>query len=297
VFVDGVGIGPSDDALNPFLAAALPTLRSLLGGDVPTLERPSVTGARATAFPLDALLGVEGIPQSGTGQTALLTGLNAPQRFGRHFGPWVPVSLRPALSEENILVRAVRGGRRVAFANAYPADYLALRPRRVAAPPLAADSAGLLVRHSEALGRGEAVSSEIVNDGWRKHLGHTELPVVSPDEAGRNLARIAAAHELTFFAHYATDHVGHRGGRPEAIRALERLDAFIGGLLDEVPENTSVVVASDHGNIEDVTKGHTLNPALGLVIDADHERWSGVTALTDVAPQICRSLGLEAEKA
>src|SRR5690606_30042777 len=155
LFVDGVGIGVDDPDVNPFLRAELPVLRALLGGGVPTLEAPVLEGPRGRTFPLDACLGVPGTPQSGTGQVALLTGRNAPALFGRHFGPWPPVALRPLLAEWNVLRSAVAGGATVAFANAYPRGYPEGRSaRRVAAPALAAKSAGLLTRHHEALARG-----------------------------------------------------------------------------------------------------------------------------------------------
>ena len=48
------------------------------------------------------------------------------------------------------------------------------------------------------------------------------------------------------------------------IGALERVDAFLSGVLDACPTETLVLVVSDHGNIEDVRVGHTKNPALGL---------------------------------
>jgi hypothetical protein len=172
------------------------------------------------------------------------------------------------VEERSVLRRALDGGRSAAFANAYPKGWPGPRGgRRIAGPPLAARGAGLLDRHQEALGAGAAVSSEIVNDGWRRHLGHTWLPEVTPAQAGANLARIAAEHDLTLFAHYATDTVGHRGDMDAAVEALERVDAFLGGVLAGVPPGTHLVLASDHGNIEDVRTGHTRNPALGIVTD------------------------------
>jgi 2,3-bisphosphoglycerate-independent phosphoglycerate mutase len=106
IFLDGVGIGSGDPDSNPFLRAELPTLRTLLGGRIPHLGDPESGTSNACAFPLDPLLGIGGLPQSGTGQTALLTGENAPAIFGRHFGPWVPVRLRPLLAEKNVLSMA-----------------------------------------------------------------------------------------------------------------------------------------------------------------------------------------------
>lgn len=294
VFLDGVGIGEPDPGRNPFLVARLPTLRSLLGGRLPTSEAPRVAGPDAVAFPLDATMGIGGTPQSGTGQSALLTGRNAARIFGRHFGPWTPVALRPLVEEHNVLTRAAAAGRSVAFANAYPRGWPGPRGgRRVAAPPLAARAAGVLDRHEEALGEGRAVSSEIVNDGWRAHLGHDWLPVISEEEAGRNLARIAADHELTLYAHYATDTAGHRGGMEGAVRALERVDRFLSGVLAELDGDVSLLVASDHGNVEDVTTQHTRNPAFGLVAGAASRHVAGrLEELTDVATWVLDGLGV-----
>jgi len=293
LFLDGVGIGAEDPERNPFFTGRLPTLRGILGGRLPTLDRPRVEGSRSVALPLDATLGVEGIPQSGTGQTALLTGRNAPALFGRHFGPWTPVRLRDLLDRENLLSRAVESGASVAFANAYPGGWPGSRDtRRLAAPPLAARAAGLLIRHVEELARGDAVASEIVNRGWRTHLGHDSLPDISPREAGVNLARIASRHRLTVYAHYETDHAGHRGGMEGAVAALERVDSFLDGLLGESGDDLLLIVTSDHGNVEDVTAQHTRNPALGLVHGPGaSDIASGLSRITDVSDLVLGLIG------
>jgi 2,3-bisphosphoglycerate-independent phosphoglycerate mutase len=160
-----------------------------------------------------------------------------------------------------------------------------------AGPPLAALGAGLLTRHTAALQNGDAVASEIVNDGWRALLGRTELPVITAADAGSNLARIAATHDLTLFAHYATDYAGHRQDMDAAVAALERLDEFIGATVVNLPADALLFVISDHGNIEDVRTGHTRNPALGLVAGAGHTLLSRrLASLTDVTPTILDAL-------
>jgi len=296
VFVDGVGIGPDDEDRNPFVRAwaraLVPTLHKLVGGTPPTLSDPHVRGDGAHAFPLDATLGIDGTPQSGTGQAALLTGVNAAREYGRHFGPWTPVSLRPLVEERSLLRTAQADGHRVAFANAYPRGWPGARSRRrIAGPPLAARGAGLLNRHQEALGRGEAVSSEIVNDGWQHHLGHASLPSVTPEQAGGNLARIAAQADLTLYAHYTTDTVGHRGTMDEAVAALESLDGFLGGVLAELPADHSLILTSDHGNLEDTSGGHTRNPALTVVSGPAADGWAAtLESITDVTPAILEHL-------
>ena len=292
VFLDGVGIGPHDPNVNPFFRATLPTLRALLGHTIPHLEDREQGTPTACAFPLDPLLGVEGLPQSGTGQTALLTGENAPAIYGRHFGPWVPVRLRPLLAEKNVLTRAQEQGFSCAFANAYPREFHRTKwAKRPAAPPLVAEVTGLLTRHQEALARGEAVSSEIVNTAWRKRLALPDLPDISPQDAGRNLAKISGTAHLTFFAHYATDTAGHTHMMRESVDALERVDAFLSGLLSSLDPETLLVLASDHGNIEDTTGGHTKNPTLSILAGPGAvELKKGLTNLTDVAGMILRVL-------
>ncbi|MEJ2538424.1 MAG: alkaline phosphatase family protein [Gemmatimonadota bacterium] len=291
VFLDGVGIGHADPARNPMQAAALPTLTELLGGTLPTLSRPRIgtsLGRSAAAFPLDAGLDRPGLPQSGTGQTTLLTGENAVVRFGRHFGPWVPVSLRPLVRDRSLLKLAVDRGHTVTFANAYPRSWARSgQLRRIAAPPLAALGAGLLHRSQRELALGQAVSSEIVNDGWRARWQDEGIPKVTPVQAGRILARLAADHELTFYAHYATDTAGHRGDAADCRAALERVDRFLAGVLETLPEDHLLLVASDHGNIEELGAGHTRNPALGILAGPDAPARSlALTSLTHPAAAI-----------
>jgi 2,3-bisphosphoglycerate-independent phosphoglycerate mutase len=292
IFLDGVGIGEEDGEVNPFARAVLPTLQELLGGGLPWLHRPVVRAPGAVALPLDATLGVDGIPQSGTGQAALLTGSNAPRLFGRHFGPWTPVPLRPLVEEQSLLRRARDGGRKVAFANAYPRSWPgAVGGRRIAGPPLAARGAGVLDRHEDALRAGRAVASEIVNDGWRRHLGDDAVPLVTEEEAGRRLAAIAGESELTLYAHYATDTAGHRGGMAGAVAALERVDRFLACVLKALPRSCTLLLVSDHGNVEDVRAGHTRNPALGLAAgDGARSLTTGLRTIADVPSAVLRHL-------
>jgi 2,3-bisphosphoglycerate-independent phosphoglycerate mutase len=280
----------------------------LLDGHKPLIGVAPLHVSSASLVGLDATLGVPGTPQSGTGQAALLTGENAPRLFGRHFGPWTPTALRSLLARRNLLSRALAAGLDVAFANAYPAELISTledaptpdarlgRSRRRglprAGPSLAALAAGLLDRHAEHLARGEAVASEITNETWRQRLGRLDLPAITPEQAGQNLARIVAANGLTLFAHYNLDYLGHRGAFPDAVNGIERVDAFLGAVCEAVPSDTLVLVASDHGNIEDVRVGHTQNPALALVAGPGHrEVAGGLQSLLDVVPAIMHYLG------
>ncbi|MHB8757825.1 MAG: hypothetical protein ACYC6V_07445, partial [Bacillota bacterium] len=132
-FIDGLGIGPADPGINPFLAAKLPTFDRLLGGRRPALPAAEATadGTPATApapevirapsailVPTDANLGVPGLPQSATGQTALFSGVNAPALIGRHLNAYPNEPLRQVLKEKGLLRQAVDRGYPAAFINA-----------------------------------------------------------------------------------------------------------------------------------------------------------------------------------
>jgi 2,3-bisphosphoglycerate-independent phosphoglycerate mutase len=295
VFLDGVGIGEPDPDANPFVRAGarLPTFLHLTGGTSPTLARPRTAGAGGRAFPLVANLDVEGTPQSGTGQAALLTGMSAAELHGSHFGPWIPVGLRPLVEEQSVLRLARDAGRTVAFANAYPRGWPGPSGgRSIAGPPLAARGAGALDRHEDALANGSAVASEIVNDGWRTHLGHESVPLLTAETAGANLARISRRAHLTLYAHYATDTAGHRRDMSSAIEALARVDAFLSGLVSDLAADTLLLIASDHGNIEDVGSGHTRHPALGVAHGPGAERTDSLTDIREVTPFILSALGV-----
>ncbi len=262
---------------------------------MPSLAEPIVArvDAHVHAFPLDATLGIDGLPQSGTGQATLLTGTNAAELHGSHFGPWVPVRLRPLVERDNFLGRALEGGRTAAFANAYPSDWPGARHRRrVAGPPLAAKAAGLLTRDHNDLAQGRAVASEIVNDGWRRWIGDHAAPAIAPAQAGVNLAAIANAHDLTFFAHYSTDTAGHRGGMAGAVASLERVDGFLDGILQGLADDRALLVVSDHGNVEEVGVGHTRNPALGLAVGPGAaDLAAALASLSDVASAVLDQVG------
>jgi 2,3-bisphosphoglycerate-independent phosphoglycerate mutase len=302
VFLDGVGVGDEAAASNPLAVAVTPALDALLDGRRLVAAALPYSGARASARGLDAVLGVDGLPQSGTGQAALLTGVNAAQQFGRHFGPYAPTALRPLIANDSILSRAGRAGRKVTFANAYAAHLVAMGSAERPPLPLrasiviAALGAGLLTRHEAELIAGDAIASEITHDGWREWLGRTDIPDISAEQAGRNLAAIANSHDLTLFAHYSTDAAGHLRDMDAGVAAWQRVDAFIGGLLPALADDVLLAIVSDHGNLEDVRAQHTRNPALCILAGPGHAALAErLDALTDIVPMLLGALGVEAE--
>jgi|WetSurMetagenome_2_1015567.scaffolds.fasta_scaffold23473_2 2,3-bisphosphoglycerate-independent phosphoglycerate mutase len=274
LFLDGVGIGKKDAAANPFFAARIPVLENLLGGTLLSLHHRTLESDEATALSLDATLGVEGLPQSGTGQAALFTGVNAPLLIGKHFGPHPYSTLRPVIEAHNIFRRVLQAGLRPCFANAYPQkffDYVEARQSRLTVTTLSCKYAGMPLRREEDLRGGYGVSADITREGWLK-LGHSSIPVISPRVAGTHLGGLCVEHEFVLFEYWKTDHAGHGQSLLEAVDALERFDGLLGGLLATIDRrHTLVVLTSDHGNLEDLTiKTHTRNPVPLILTGRGH---------------------------
>lgn len=278
VFVDGMGIGRRDPSVNPVFGAKLPAFRSLFDGELPSLHRRRLESRNATLLPIDATLGVAGLPQSGTGQTALFTGVNAPRLVGKHFGPYPYSSLRPILEERNLLRRILEGGKTACFANAFPQrffDYASQKRARLTVTTLSCQYSGLQLLRAEHLREGRAISADITNAGWRA-LGYPDMEVIEPAEAGRRLARLTRSNDFVLFEYWKTDHAGHSLNMNEAVDVLEKLDGLLVGILEGVdPRDTLLILTSDHGNIEDMsTKTHTRNPVPVVLYGAGHSTFA-----------------------
>lgn len=296
-FVDGVGLGPNDPAVNPLAAARMPHVRSLLGGRPLTREAVPFHGPDLAAVPTDPRLGVPGLPQSATGQTAIFTGVNGAAAIGRHLNAYPTPSLKAILQEHSVFKQVAERGGKVTFLNAFRPEFFAWvaegqplhpdRRYRPSASTVAALAAGVAAfRSLEQLRAGQAVGFDIDHAVLRS-LGH-DLEPVDPAEAGRRAAAIAGEHHFTLYEHFLTDKAGHSLDFALAVETLERLDAFLGGVLAHLPDDVLLVITSDHGNVEDVSvKPHTMNdvatvvkgPGAGAVAAA-------IASLTDITPAI-----------
>ena len=299
LFLDGVGIGVKDPSVNPLFAARMPALRSLFGGELPSLGRRRISSGKASVLPLDATLGVPGLPQSGTGQTSLFTGVNGAALAGKHFGPHPYSTLKPVIAERSIFRRLREAGKSPLFANAFPQrffDYLRGRRARMTVTTLSVSTCGLPLLRAEDLARGMAVSADITNAGWHA-LGYPDIPVIPPAEAGERLSRLSRKHDFVLFEYWKTDYAGHAMDPREAVSVLETFDAMLGGIVDSLDTGeTLLLITSDHGNIEDLTvKTHTRHPVPLILYGAGArsfaDRLDPGADLTVVTPLLLEYLG------
>jgi hypothetical protein len=301
VFVDGVGAGRPDPTLNPL--AHRPFLLSRFEDGSGT-ALPS--GGRAGLA--DARLGVEGRPQSATGQTTILTGENAPALLGKHLLGFPNPRLRALLQERSIYRRLAEAGRRAVFVNAYPVAYLRAlgypaegepefaMPRRVraSATTVAFAAGGGAFRTFAQARAGQGLTHDLTARRAAE-LG-LDLPRRTPEEAARIFQEVAAGADLAAFEFFETDEAGHARSLPRALDALDRLDRFLRALVAGLGPGDSLVVTSDHGNLEDLsTRNHTLArvPVLGFGPAA--ARVEAVEDLTGVAPLLLELAGVPAE--
>ncbi len=273
LFLDGVGLGRDDPEVNPLAAAELPTLAALFNGHRLTASSGRYSNGYAHLIPTDAHLGVPGRPQSATGQAAILTGVNAPARLGEHYGPRPDQRVRDILDEAGIFARLHAAGHATAFVNAYPQGYfdaVERGKRLLSAIPYAAQTGGLQLRTWRDMVAEQALSANFTGHGWRTQLGYPNVPLYSPQEAGAHFWRLAQPAHFTFFEHWQTDFLGHYRDFRGAIENFERIDGFLEGLLDVMDwQETLLIVASDHGNVEDCSiRKHTENCALTVLVGA-----------------------------
>src|SRR5437667_5580569 len=121
-FIDGLGIGargphnPLDglDEAAPLAVFQNEALNTIFDGVI---------------VPTDASLGVSGRPQSASGQTTILTGVNAPETLGYHKQGFPNKALLEIIREHSLFLQLTRAGvAAITFPNAYTQRFVDERP-------------------------------------------------------------------------------------------------------------------------------------------------------------------------
>ena len=291
IFVDGLGIGARRPH-NPL---------HLLGEEADPLavfedEEPRIPFGGVLAR-TDARLGVEGRPQSASGQTTILTGVNAPALLGKHKQGFPNERMREVLREHSLFLQLKNlSVGPVAFANAYAPRFFATRPRWVSATTVAVEAAGLPFKTVEDIREGRAVYHDFTNRLLAER--GEDVPLRTPEEAAYVLSRVARGNRFTLYEHFIADAVGHEQDEGLALRVLRELAAFVRAALERTDlARTNVILTSDHGNVEDLsTRNHTLNLVPTLAWGPGRERVRGrVRSLADITPAIVELLTREDE--
>jgi hypothetical protein len=284
-FIDGLGIG-SRGPFNPL--DGLPDAEPLAF----FRDEELFTIHDGIVVPTDASLGVKGRPQSASGQTTILTGVNAPSLLGYHKQGFPNAAMLEILSEHSIFLQLSRAGvAPVTFANTYTQRFFDERPRWVSATTAAVEAAGLRFRTVGDLKEGRAVYQDFTNNVLIER--GEEVAVRTPVEAAAVLAELVSENRFTLYEYFITDKIGHAQDLDAARTTLQALARFIREVLSRVDlDQTSVILTSDHGNIEDLSsRNHTLNQVPTVVWGAHRNQIAGrIHSLADITPAIVSTL-------
>ena len=280
-FIDGLGIG-ARGPFNPLdgLADAEPL--------AVFRDEPLTTIHEGIVVATDACLGVEGRPQSASGQTTILTGINAPALLGYHKQGFPNAAMLEIIREHSIFLQLTCAGvQPITFANTYTQKFFDERPRWVSATTAAVEAAGLPFRRVADLKAGRAVYQDFTN-AMLIERGEDVSPRTA-EEAATILARIVSENRFTLYEYFITDKVGHAQDMQAAKSVLTNLAKLVRGVLAGIDlSSTSVILTSDHGNVEDLSsRNHTLNKVPTIVWGANKERIANrIRNLADITPAI-----------
>ncbi len=273
LFIDGVGLHPpaADNPVNPEVC---PTLCRLVNQH---------------AVPIDACLGVEGLPQSATGQAAMFTGFNAPLFMGRHCEGFPGPALRRKIEEDNLFLTLKKRGKRVRFADAFLVDSAdELVPRRFkSVTTVMALTTPEVISTLDDLCDDQALMQDLTRETIQDR--YPDIPTVTPEEAAEQLFALARVNDFTLYEFFQTDVAGHSSDYARACAVLRLYDRFLATLVRFTEAaGITLIMTSDHGNIEAVNeRGHTRNP-VPFIAFGPHEAEirARVKSLVDVTPAI-----------
>lgn len=273
IFVDGIGIGENNPDINPFFKYGFKTFSNIFG-ELPYIGNIPLRSDDKILSGIDASLGVEGLPQSGTGQTSIFAGINAQKIIGQHFGPYPYSTLVPILKKVNIFKSFHERGLKTTFVNAYPKvffDYINSGKKRLSVTSLSCLLSGVKLRKAKELHSGKALSAEIDNSRWVSKLNY-KVPVIKPRTAAKRLIKLSEGNHFTLFEYFLSDHIGHGRIKDEFLKIFNTFDDFLFHLFDLIPSQMNLIICSDHGNLEDISiKTHTRNPALVIFAGPNSE--------------------------
>lgn len=284
-FIDGLGIGARNEA-NPL--AVIENLSPLAHF---TDEKSDVI-FDGVMIPTDPRLGIEGRPQSASGQTTILTGVNAPKFLGFHKQGFPNEALREVLEENSVFLQLKKLGIEPnIFVNAYTPKFFTQTPRWKSATTCAVEAAGLSFRRLPDLFGEKALYHDFTNRFLRSN--GFDAPEFSPVQAAKILACLTESNRFTLYEYFITDKIGHERDFEKAKIYLPELAEFVRELLVRINlEKTTVILTSDHGNIEDLSvRNHTLNDVPTIVWGRRNKEISRqIEDLTDITPVIIELL-------
>lgn len=300
IFLDGVGIGKSNSS-NPFYLANSKYL--------PFFNKNNILPDGTPLKAIDPLLGIEGLPQSATGQTTLFTGKNIPSILNEHRGSYPNQLMRKIILKKNLFSILKENKIKAKFINVYPVyaklfttkhirinedgkflfsnEFPTIFKRRISTTTC------MMLANNAIPFKEKDISNEnsIYQDFSNKLLIEKGLKLqeFSPEKAAEIIFKLSRKYDFILYEYFQTDIFGHNRSFKDCLELIKKLDRLIGKLISLLNNNQdTLLITSDHGNIEDCsTKSHTTNPVpiiiWGNKSDKLRER---IRNIADVTPAI-----------
>jgi phosphopentomutase len=116
--------------------------------------------------------------------------------------------------------------------------------------------------------------------------------LISPAAAGQRLVCLAGEHDLVGFETYLPDLAGHGRLALSPQEALALVDGFLAGIVTAKQPEDTLVVTSDHGNVEDLrTRVHTRNPVPLIAFGPAAATFGRVSAIDGLLEAMIEGLG------
>ena len=284
-FIDGLGIGRRGENNPLSIIKNIEPLNNFQGNKKKIIFD-------GVLIPTDPRLGIEGRPQSASGQTTILTGINAPKHLGVHKQGFPNQILRDLIAEHSIFLQLKKLKIEPnVFANAYTPKFFSETPRWKSATTCAMEAAENSFRKLPDLFGRKALFHDFTN----RHLIELgfDAPIYSPSDAAEILAELVSTHRFTLYEYFITDKIGHAQDFAKAEEYLPPLAEFVRKTLQKINlEKTTFILTSDHGNIEDLSvRNHTLNDVPTIIWGRKkYEAANQIKDLSEITPTIVNLL-------
>ena len=299
-FIDGIGFGENDESKNPYAKFAKGFFLPLANKPVPENSKLQ----NAVYLKTDASMGVKGLPQSATGQTAIWTGIKAPEILNRHVSGYPSFTLRKIINELSCIKILDERNKKVAFLNAYSPVYFSHvvnKPKLISASTMIQLASKIPLLKLESILEDKGIFMDINHQFLREFAkdfldqSHPLMQLRDPYLVGKNVTKNYLEHDLVLFEYFLTDKMGHDQNWETLQTITNTVEKFIEGVIDSMDEKKDLlIITSDHGNSEDLTTNtHTKNPVPCFLYGNYDESFLEIKELSDILPRIYKKLNVD----
>ncbi len=300
LFIDGIGYGENNIERNPFTKYANGFFLPLGGKQLPKDSKLQ----NGIYLQTDASMGIKGLPQSATGQTAIWTGISAPKIVKRHISGFPTFTLKKIISQFSIVKIFQDHGKKASFLNCYSPTYmqsLEKNKKYLSASTLVQLAADIPLKDLEDLRNDRGLFMDITHEIFREFSnafldeGDELRKIRNPYEMGKKIKQMGKDSDLILFEYFLTDKVGHSMEWDKAKWTIDIIEQFIDGVLDSLDiESDQLIVTSDHGNLEDLSdKVHTINAVPTFLYGKyTHFLKDKIHSLSDIVPALYEAEGI-----